>query len=171
MKKGFSLIELLVVIALLAVITAALSFTFAAGLRSWSFGRNYAEITEDSSLAMEKMAREFGQAYSIRSAEADEIIYWADAAGTEEVTINVDNGNLIRELDGAEVILAANVEAFALSYRDVNNDSMTLPQDVASQKKRDDIRVITIDLAMHKEDEALNLSSSAYTRNQGLGDE
>lgn len=167
-SKGFTLVELIIVTALIGILAGVVAFTFAVGLKTWSSGLDRTDIRQDGNLVLERMVRELSQAYSIRNAEEDAITFWADADGDEEVTFELENSNLKRTSDGGETVLTPDVETFALSYRDVNNNLMTLPQDVASQSKRDNIRVIIILLTLDKADETVTLSSSVYTRNQGL---
>lgn len=167
-SKGFTLMEIIIVTALIGILAGVVAFTFAVGLKTWSSGLDRTDIRQDGNLVLERMVRELSQAYSIRNAEEDAITFWADADGDEEVTFELENSNLKRTSDGGETVLTPDVETFALSYRDVNNNLMTLPQDVASQSKRDNIRVIIILLTLDKADETVTLSSSVYTRNQGL---
>lgn len=166
--KGFTLMELIIVTALIGILAGVVAFTFTVGLKTWSSGFYRTNLRQDGNLVLERMGRELSQAYSIRNAEADAITFWLDADGNEEVTFELENSNLKRTGGGVERVLTPDVQTFALSYRDLNNNPMTLPQDVASQAKRDNIRVITISLTLDKADETVTLSSSVYTRNQGI---
>jgi len=168
MKNGFTLIELILTVAFFSIFTTAVFFSFVVGLRVWDSGKIRANIRQDASLALERITRELSQAYSIQGAREDEITFWADAAGTEEITIDVQTGNLTRTLDALATILTPNVQTFTLSYRDLDDNSMNIPSDVGSQAKRDDIRIVGISLVLDEEDETITLGSSAYTRNQGL---
>lgn len=163
MKKAFTLIELIIVIALLAVIVGFTGWSFVVGLRVWNSGWNRAQIQEDANLAIETMVRELSQASDITTADDGEIIFEADLdddGAVETATYNVNNSNLIRTIDAVATVLAPNVQAFGLSYLDLNNSPWILPQDPA------DIRVVTISLTMSNVDETFSLSSSAYLRNQ-----
>jgi len=168
MKKGFTLIELIIVIVLFTMLSVAVFWTFVAGLKIWNSGKNRADIRQGGNWAIEKMVRELSQAYSIREAVEDEITFWADPDGDDEVTFNTDDNELIRTTDSVETILTPYVETLELSYRDINNGLMTLPEGTDSQAERDNIRVIIISLTLNQGDEAVTLSSSVYTRNQGL---
>lgn len=167
-KKGFTLIELTIVIVLFIILSIALFWTFVAGLKIWNSGKNRSDIRQGGNWAIERMVRELSQAYSIRNADGDEITFWADSDGDDEVTFNVDDNELIRTAGSAETILTPYVDTLTLSYRDINNNLMTLPQDTASQSKRDNIRVIIMSLTLNAGDDTVTLSSSIYTRNQGL---
>ena len=169
MKKGLTLIELIIVIVLFSVLMISVSWVFIVGLRTWNSGLNRAQIRQDSSLAMEKMVRELSQADSITDAAADEITFLADLDDdgiNETVTFDVNNTELIRTFEGVPTVLAFDVQGFELSYRDLDDNLLNLPQDTASQKKRDDIRVIAISLSMNKADETIILNSGVYARNQ-----
>lgn len=170
--EGVTLIELIIVMALVAILVGAVSFTFAVGLESWSSGRNRSEIRQDGNLSLERMVRELSQASSITIAHADRIKFDADVDGDgtdETITFNFDddNNNLNRTVvGGATTILAPNVQTFGLSYRDLDDTLLSLPQHTNTQVKRDRIRVIIISLTMDKGDETITLSSSVYARNQ-----
>jgi len=168
MRKGLTLIELTIVIALFSILTVAVFWSFTAGLRTWGSGKNRAAIRQDGSLAIQKMTRELSQAYSIRAANEDEITFWADAAGEEEISFVLEDTALLRKAGSIETVLTFDAQTFALSYRDLYDDVMTLPQDTASQGKRDNIRIVVISLNLNKGGEAITLSSGVYTRNQGL---
>ena len=173
MKKGFTLIELIIVIVLFSIIVFPVTFSFIVGVRSWESGKNRAYIRQSANLALEIMERDISRATSITDAAADEIEIEVDLTddGTDEtVNFNLDSDNnvLQRDVDGTTTILARDVGGFTLSYTDLNNDSMTIPQDVASQKKRDDIRIVNMLLDMSDGVEQITLSSSIYCRNQGL---
>ena len=168
-KKSFTLIELIIVMALFSVLVVSALWVFVVGLRVWGTNRDRNEIRSESSLAMERITRELSQASSITNADEDAITFMADLdddGSNETVTFSTDSNRLIRTEAATETSLAFNVEDFALAYRDADNDLMNLPADVASQAKRDLIRVIIISLAMNKGEESFTLSSSVYARNQ-----
>ncbi len=168
MKKGITLIELIIVIVLLSILVGFVSWVFVVGLRSWSSGKDRADIRQSSNLALERMVRELSQASSFTIAQAGQVKFVADLDddGTDEtVTFSVSNSELISDIDGTATVLAPDVQAFGLLYRDLNNVIMTFP---ISGGDRDNIRVIIISLTLNKVDETINLSSSAYARNQGL---
>ena len=168
MKKGITLIELIIVIVLLSILVGFVSWVFVVGLRSWSSGKDRADIRQSSNLALERMVRELSQASSFTIAQAGQVKFVADLDddGTDEtVTFSVSNSELFSDTDGTATVLAPDVQAFGLLYRDLNNVIMTFP---ISGGDRDNIRVIIISLTLNKADETINLSSSAYARNQGL---
>lgn len=172
MKKGFTLIELIIAVALFSILTVFVALTFLVGLRVWGSGRERAEITQDGILSIERMVRELGQASEIRSAQADRVRFDADlnSDGSDEtITFAVSGGVLERtEQGGAQIDLAPNVGNFALSYYTSNSDPMVddpMPFPVTGPQL-DTVRVIAISLTLEQADEAITLSSSAYTRNQ-----
>lgn len=155
--------------ALFSVLVVSALWVFVVGLRVWGTSRDRSQIRSESSLAMERMVRELGQASSITDADEDAITFTADLddnGSDETVAFGINSNKLIRTEGATQTTLASDVEDFALAYRDVDNDLMSLPADVASQSKRDSIRVITISLDMNKAEESFTLSSSVYARNQ-----
>lgn len=169
MKKGFTLIELIFTSLFLSILVGFVAWTLIVGLRVWSSGIDRSNLRQGGNLAMERMVRELSQAYNIRLAREDEIIFWPDAAGAEEITFSVSDNELTRAAAGAtSIILTPYVQDFVLAYRDLNDDLMALPADTASQAKRDNIRVIIISLILNEANETITLSSAAYARNQGL---
>ena len=169
MKSGFTLIELIIVILLFSVIVAFVSWGFVTGLKVWNFGKDRADMIQNGNLTLEKMMRELSQASSITDADDNTITFLADIdddGADEAITYSVSSNNINRTEDGTSTILASDVQTFQLSYRDLNDNAMSIPSDVASQQKRDDIRIITIALTFNKADETINLSSSVYARNQ-----
>ena len=173
MRRGTTLIELIIVIVLFSILAGFISWTFVAGLKVWDSGINRTKAREDASLAMERMVRELGQASLITAAQVDGITFVADVdddGSNETITFDVSSNNLIRGVGSLSTILASNVQSFDLSYRNLVNKLMALPEDTSGPDERDKIRVIIISLTMNKDDEIITLSSSVYARNQGLGD-
>jgi len=169
LKKGLTLIELTIVIAFFSVLAGVISWMFVTTLRSWDSGLNRARIRQESNAAMGIMMREIGQASSITDAAADEITFEADLdddGGDETVTYSVSGTNLVRTVDAVDTIVLSYVDSLTLSYRDVNDASMSIPSDVSNQAKRDTIRVVTVSMASDRADETFTLSSSVYVRNQ-----
>ena len=155
--------------ALFSVLVVSALWIFVVGLRVWGANRDRNQLRSERTLAMERMVRELGQADSITNAGEDAITFTADLddnGGDETVTFSIDSNKLIRTEGAGQTTLVFDVEDFSLAYRDVDNDLMSLPADVASQSKRDLIRVIIISLAMNKADESFTLSTSVYARNQ-----
>jgi len=181
MKKGLTLIELLISAAVITLLSAAAVFVFSAGLKSWTSGRNYAEIIDTGGLTMERMVRELSMASEITSAESDEVEFEADIYGTgspETIKYDIDNnGDLIRTTGTGggreELILVENVQGFTLGYYldldDTKYDSVKATGQ--SPTEAEGIRVVVIALSLGKGDETIILSNSVYTRNQGLDDE
>lgn len=169
MRKGFTLVEFIIVILLFSVLIMAASWAFVVGLRVWDSGRKRAGIRQESSWAMERMVREISQASSITDADEDEMAFVADLDdddSDETITFSISDNELIRTEDAVDVVLARNVQTFSLSYRDYDNTLLSIPSGVASQGKRDLIRVIIVSLTMNNADETITLSSSLYVRNQ-----
>ena len=156
--------------ALISIFAGVAVFTLSVGFKAWSSGMSRANVRQDGNLVLERMVREVSQAYSITAAEADKITFWADADGSKRISFETETGNLIRTIEGSgvETVLTHDAQTFALSYRDLSDNPMSLPSDVASQDKRDNIRVIIISLILNKGDETITLSSSVYVRNQEL---
>jgi hypothetical protein len=181
MKKGLTLVELLIVVVFIGLLGAVVVFVYMAGLKSWTAGRNYVEVTDTGGLVMEKMVRELSMASEITSAESDEVKFEADIYGTgSEETIKYDvdrNGDLIRTTgtggDKEELVLVENVQGFTLGYYldldDTKHDSVKATG--KSPTEADGIRVVVISLSLGEGDETIALSNSVYTRNQGLDDE
>jgi len=181
MKKGLTLVELLIVVVFIGLLGTAVVFVYVAGLRSWTSGRNYVEVTDTGGLVMEKMVRELSLASEITSAESNEVEFEADIYGTgSEETIKYDidnNGDLIRTTGTGggreELILVENVQGFTLGYYldldDTKYDSVKATGQ--SPTEAEGIRVVVIALSLGKGDETIILSNSVYTRNQGLDDE
>ena len=173
MRRGTTLIELIIVIVLFSMLAGFISWTFVAGLQVWDSGINRSNVRQDASLAMEKMVRELAQASLITAAQVDGITFVADLdddGSNETITLDVSSNNLRRAEGSLSTILASNVQSFDLSYRNLDNKLMVVPEDTSGPDERDKIRVIIISLTMNKGDETITLSSSVYARNQGLGD-
>ncbi len=175
-KKGFTLIELIIVIVFFTIFTGVVSWTFVVGLRTWGSGRDRAYIRQDANLAIERMVREVSQASEIETAKADEIEFEADLdqdGSVETIRFDVSNDD---DLERTEVIagpdivvtMAPNVQTFSLGYY-LDGDNDTLLTSVTGST-RDDIRVVVMSLTLDDDDETITLSSSVYTRNQGLDD-
>ena len=168
MKKGITLIELIIVIVFLTILVGFVSWVFIAGLRSWSFSKNRTDIRQDGNLALEKMVRELNQASSFTIAQVGQVKFVADidSDGTNEtVTFSITDSNLNRTVDGITTVLTPDAQALGFLYRDLNNAAMTFP---ITGGDRVNIRLVIISLTLNKVDETINLSSSAYARNQGL---
>ena len=168
MKKGVTLIELIIVIVFLSILIGFVSWVFIVGLRSWSFSKNRSDIRQDGNLALEKMVRELSQASSFTIAQAEQVKFVADidSDGTNEtVTFSVTDSNLNRTVDGVTTVLTPDAQTLGFLYRDLNDAVMTFP---ITGGDRVNIRVVIISLTLNKVDETVNLSSSAYARNQGL---
>lgn len=171
MKRGLTLIELIIVIVLFSILAVSVSWGFVVGLTSWSSGLNRADLRQDGNWAIEIMVREISQASIITAADSDNITFVADVDddGTNEtVTFDISNNNLNRTVGSIATVLTSNVQTLDLSYRNIVNKLMTLPEDTSAQDERDKIRVIIISLTLNNVDETLTLSSSVYARNQGL---
>jgi len=170
LKKAFTLIELIITLTLVAILVGFMGWTFAVGIGAWGSAWNRANIRQNGNLAIERMVRDISRAVSITDAGEDEITIEADLDndGTDEtVTFDMDGTDLKRTINGTAMVLSPDVATFEFSYRDVDNELMSIPSDVSNQAKRDDIRVVTISLDMIKSDDAVTLSSSVYCRNQG----
>lgn len=165
---GFTLLEVIFVSLLLSILTGFIAWTFVVGLRAWGSGINRSNVRQSGNLAMERMVRELSQAYSFTYAREDEIRFWTNETGTEEVTLVVTGGALTRTADATSIILTPYAQNFVLAYRDLDDDPMNIPADTGSQDKRDDIRVIIVSLILNEGDETVTLTSAAYARNQGL---
>jgi type II secretory pathway pseudopilin PulG len=171
---GFTLIELIIIIALFSILAAAIFWTFVAGLRAWGSGRDRAYIRQDANLAIERMVRELSEASEINTAGSDEIEFDADLDGdgsVETIRFDVSNDDNLERTEvitGPDIIvtLARNVQTFTLGYY-LDGDNDTLLSSVTGPS-RDDVRVIVISLTLNEGGETLTLSSSVYTRNQGL---
>ena len=180
MKKGLTLIELLISITFIAALAAVVSLVFMVGLKSWTSGRNYAEVIDSGGLTMGKMVRELSMASEITKAESDEIEFEADVDGDNSAdTIKYDidkSGDLIKTMGSGksktEVILIEDVQTFGLGYYLDQDD--TLYDSVSTKGKgtteADGIQVVVISLSLSEGDETTTLGGSAYTRNQGLDD-
>jgi len=181
MKKGLTLVELLIAVFFLALLGAVVLVVYTAGLRSWSSGENYAEITNTGGLVMEKMVRELSLASEVTSAESDEVEFEADLDGDgtpEVIKYDVDkSGDLIRtEGEGKnkmELVLVSDIQDFVLGYY-LDKDN-TRYDSVSTKGKgvteADGIRVVDISLELAEGDETTTFGGSTYTRNQGLDDE
>ena len=179
MKKGFTLIELIVVIFLFSTLTAVVSWVFVVGIGTWGSGKNRADIRQEASLSTERMMREISQASEITRAKSDEIKFEADLDqddSVESITFKVSNDDNLERTEtitGPDpdivVIMARNIQSFTLGYY-LDEDNSNLLSSVTGPDL-DDIRVVIISLTLSKGDETVTLSTSAYTRNQGLDDE
>ncbi|NQT22898.1 MAG: type II secretion system protein [Candidatus Omnitrophica bacterium] len=170
LKKAFTLIELIVVTVLLTILVGFVAWTFIVGLRTWNSAMNRADIRQNGNIAIERMVRDLGRTVTITDADDDTITITVDLDndGTEEtVTFDMSGTDLQRTVDGTIRVLSPDVETFELSYRDVDDNLMSIPADVSNQAKRDNIRVVGISLDMSKSDDSITLVSSAYCRNQG----
>jgi prepilin-type N-terminal cleavage/methylation domain-containing protein len=164
--RGFTIIELIVVIALFVILVSVIPMIFLTGLKSWSSGRNRAQIREEANLAMEMMVRDLGQADTITVATASAITFAADVDNdnaNETVAYSRDAGNnLIRAVAGTAIALNSDTQALTFTYTDLNNAVFT----PTTQADRDNIRVVTIGLRLSNVSENITVASSAYTRNQ-----
>jgi len=168
-RRGFTLIELIIVVLFFVILTGAAVAIFTAVLKTWASGTDEAEIRRNGSMAIEKMVRDLSQASRITSADAGAITFEADVDhdGTDEtITLDTSGTDLVRTIDGQAITISPDVQTFTLAYSDLDNSPMSIPADVASQGKRDRIRIIVMSLAMSRSDETLTLSSSVYVRNQ-----
>jgi uncharacterized membrane protein affecting hemolysin expression len=154
----------------IVLFVVAVFWTFVAGLRAWDSGRDRACLRQDANLAIERMVREISEASEISTAKSDEIKFDADLdedGSVETIKFDVSNNdNLERTENNVAVILARNVQEFTLGYYLVG-DNNTLLSSVTGPS-RDNIRVIIISLTLNYGNETFILSSSVYTRNQGL---
>lgn len=171
MRKGWTLLELTISITLLSILLVAISWVLVAGLKVWGSGIGRAQMRQGACLAIERMTREISQAFSITDAQTDKIGLEVDLDGdetNEEVSFSLSGADLIRTEGSVVVTLASNVQSFILAYRDLNNVAMSIPADVSSQAKRDNIRLVNTSLVMTRDNDTLKLTSGVYTRNQGL---
>jgi len=178
MRKGLTLIELLISITFIAALGAVVSLVFIVGLKSWTSGRNYAEVIDSGGLIMEQMVRELSMASEITSAKSDEVKFEADVDGdslADTMKYDVDkSGDLIKTIGSGKgspkVTLLEDVDDFSLGYYldqdDTLYSSVGGKGDVATD--RDAIRVVVISLTLSEGDETTTLGGSVYTRNQGL---
>jgi Tfp pilus assembly protein PilW len=167
-QKTITLVELMISLVLFIILAGSFLWIFTTGLKLWHFGKNRAGIRQGGTLAIDRMVRELSQASSFTIVQSNQVKFDADLdndGSDETVTFVVEGGDLIETIDGTAAVLAANVDTLIFSYRDLNDDVMSFP---VIGGDYDNVRVVTVSLVLDEEDETITLSSSAYTRNQGL---
>lgn len=169
-KDGFSLIEFMIGILLFSIIISAAGFIFVVVLREWSSTQIRNDLRQDAIIAIERLTRELNEAREITSAQDSSIsFWWQDTDGdsvrdsSEVVTFSWD-GTSGTALERDSASLAFNVEDFQISYRDLNNASLSPSPDLFLAA-RDSIRRLDIELKLSKEDEEVMLVTSIIPRN------
>lgn len=169
-KQGFTLAELMIGILLFSILIGAAGFAFVVILREWSSTQIRSNLRQDAIIALERLARELNEAREITSAQDNSVSFWwqdtdeDDLRDSSEIVTFSWDGTAGTALKRDSVNLAFSVEDFQISYRDLNNSSLSPSPDL-SLVDRDSIRRFDIQLKLSKEDEEVMLLTSIIPRN------
>lgn len=118
---GFTLIELLVVTAIMGILMAAVGSAMIVAVKASPSAASPEQLTRDSDLAVQEIARELSQATSIFSAAADSVSFSVpDRTGDavpESITYRLNGESVMRTINsGTEIPIASGVTSFDLGY-------------------------------------------------------
>ena len=122
-EGGFTLVEMLVASVILLLVLSVANALFFEAIVSWRYGESRMDVREGLRLGMDRMTRELRTAQQLTDMQSDRIEFVVlqddGSEPTVEYYVNISK-ELIRSTDGGDIVLAAGVDAFELTYLEEN---------------------------------------------------
>lgn len=121
-EGGFTLVEMLVASVILLLVLSVANALFFEAIVSWRYGESRMDVREGLRLGMDRMTRELRTAQQLTDMQSDRIefvVLQDDGSEQVEYYVNISK-ELIRSTDGGDIVLAAGVDAFELTYLEEN---------------------------------------------------
>jgi len=110
-QSAFTLIEVLIASAISLVLAGILAIFFSFSLRSFAAMTNYADMTQRSQLALDKMSKDIRQARSLTSYSTNSLTFLDVNNNALSYTFDAGNGTLVRSNAGKVTIYLTNCDS------------------------------------------------------------
>ena len=154
---GFTLIEVVIVLVILSIVALPGARILSRDFSAYFHARDISDTVWQGRVALERASRELRAAVSTSLSATSISITFQNTDG-ETVTIDRDTGNnqLRLDVDSDQQILADNVTSLAFSYLD---------EDANTTTTNSDIRAITPEIGITKNETTLTLRTTVEPRN------
>jgi hypothetical protein len=142
-QKGYSAVELLIAAAMTVILMAGVFTIVQQGQNAYLFGAARAEVQQTARGALDRIARELRMGSAVTAATASSVTFrFVDETATS-VTVqyslngtNLERNQTVPAVGGQPEIVIGGVNAFALTYFDLNNQATATAANVRTVNMR-----------------------------------